>query len=77
MKGLGGGGGKKVSFLSLKIKELHRFGKKKRRLKETNLYTAYIGGVSVMGDRYSFTQFLGTKVRFLILQNNVYRFLKK
>ena len=26
-----------------------------------------------MGDRYSFTQFLGTKVRFLILQNNVYR----
>ena len=52
MKGLGGGGGKKVSFLSLKIKELHHFGKKKRRLKETNLYKAYtyIGGVSVMGD---------------------------
>ena len=69
----GAGGGEEESLVGLKIQELHHFGKKKRRLKETNLYGAYIGDVSVMGDRYSFTQFLGTKFRFLILQNNVYR----
>ena len=46
----GAGGGEEESLVGLKIQELHHFGKKKRRWKETNFYSAYVGGVSVMGD---------------------------